>query len=59
MLHHGDKRNVNFHYDPTIKSLAELILGMRINRSNEEEAEIQIGCKILLFQRKVFQKLRH
>ena len=53
-----DKRTFNIHYDPIVRSLVELNLGMRIDRSNEEEAEIKLGSKILLFRRKMYQNLQ-
>ena len=54
----SDKRTFDFYYDPTVNSLVKLILGVKVDRSNEEEAEIKIGCKILLFRRKMYQNLR-
>ena len=54
----SDKRTFNIHYDPIVRSLVELIIGTKIDRSNEEEAEIKMGTKILLFRRKMYQNLR-
>ena len=54
----SDKRTFNIHYDPIVRSLVELNLGMQIDRSNEEEAEIKMGTKILLFRRKMYQNLQ-
>ena len=54
----SDKRTFNIHYDPIVRSLVEQIIGTQIDRSNEEEAEVKMGCKILLFRRKMYQNLR-